>query len=75
MNEWKKYSFVIFLLISWVPSRHFYGKGHVFPRELGRILSHVTKEPPKIYVSKGYFQFQNHQKMYAPSLSVHFNPN
>ena len=66
MNEWEKNTALsFFLLISWVPSRHFYSKGHVFSRELGRILSHVTKEPRKIYVSKGYFQFQNHQKMYT----------
>ena len=50
MNGEKNTALSFFLLISWVPSRHFYGKGHVFPRELGRIISHVTKEPPKICV-------------------------
>ena len=70
MNEWEKNTALSFfiLLLRWVPTRHFYGKGHVFPREL-------IKKPQKIYVSTGYFQFQNLQKMYTLSHFLYFNLN
>ena len=64
MNEWmrEKYSIAISFTFKVGPYSTFLLQGSI-------------KKPPKIYVSTGYFQFQNLQKMYTLSHFLHFNLN
>ena len=40
------------MCLRWVPTRHFYGKSHVFSLEIGRLLSYVTKKTKNKYLNR-----------------------